>query len=291
VRELSCLLATAFLAGAAETPAAAFDRAVREINSGDLASAESALQYVLKSAPDHLGALQNLGLVYSRTNRLDGAIAIYRRALATNPLHRGVLVNLGLALVKRESYGEARPVFRTLFEHYPDSPAARDTGLLAQLADNDLLRAVPLPVAEVVRCRVASQAGRFEDAEAQCRAAAHHNPGDAEAYYNLGVALLPEDRADDAAAALERSRQLDATFWGVWFYLGKAKLKQAGPSTAIPLLQKAAELNPKTPTVYFELGLALKAAGRPAESALAMDRVRTLRAQELRADEEALSKR
>src|SRR5438067_1201568 len=96
VRGIACLVLTAILVNAAETPAAIFERAVRALNAGDYATAESGFQQVLKSSPEHLGVLQNLGLVYSRTNRLDEAIATYRRALAVNPLHRGALLNLGL---------------------------------------------------------------------------------------------------------------------------------------------------------------------------------------------------
>jgi tetratricopeptide (TPR) repeat protein len=322
VRATACLLLLALFILAADTPAELFDRAVRALNSGDNATAESALDQLVKSFPDHLGALQNLGLVYSRTGRLDQAIAIYRRALTVDPRHRGVLTNLGLALVKRHSYVEALPIFRTLFELYPDAAAARDTGLLLQLAavEPGLLQLVPSPVAEFVHCRLDGDAERFDSAAAHCRAALsvagarrelgralvglhdstaiaelaaaiRDNPTDPEAHYYLGVALVQNDRPTDAAQSLERSRQLDPNFWGTWFYLGKVNLKLNHADASIPLLQKAAELKPDAPTVFYELGLALKAAGRSDDARRAMDRVRVLRARELHADQEALIKR
>jgi Flp pilus assembly protein TadD len=158
-------------------------------------------------------------------------------------------------------------------------------------------------------------AERFDDAAALCRAAGarlelgraligiHHSaaivelttavretPEDPQAHYYLGIALMQQDRIDDAARSLERSRALDANFWGTWFYLGKARLKQDA-SAAIPLLQRAAELNANAAIVFYELGLALKAAGREDDARRAMDRVREIRARELHADEEALRKR
>src|SRR5262249_60649016 len=57
-------------------------------------------------------------------------------------------------------------------------------------------------------------------------AAVRDDPSDAQAHYYLGVALLQADRPADAAQSLERARQLDSTFWGTWFYLGKTRLKQ-----------------------------------------------------------------
>jgi len=322
VRALAAFV-LAFCLLAAETPAELFDRAVRAINAGDYLSAETALTAVLAASPSHVGALQNLGLVYVRTGRIDQAIATYRRALEFNPKHRGTLTNLGIALVQRRSYADAVPIFRTLFELYPDAPAAREPGLLVQLvaaapdSSADLLRAAPAPVAAFVRCSVDADAERFDTAIAECRAAlsvrgarrelgralvgkhdpaaiselaaaVRDDPSDAQAHYYLGVALLQADRPADAAQSLERARQLDSTFWGTWFYLGKTRLKQTDTAGAIPLLERAAELNPKAATVFYELGLALKTAGRTDEARRAMDHVRELRAQELRADQEAL---
>ena len=59
-----------------------FEQAVKALSSGDYGAAEEGFQKVLATSPEHLGALQNLGLVYSRTERLDQAIAVYRRGLA-----------------------------------------------------------------------------------------------------------------------------------------------------------------------------------------------------------------
>jgi tetratricopeptide (TPR) repeat protein len=307
------------IAFAADSPAELFDRAVRAINAGDYPVAETTLGQLLVASPDHVGALQNLGLVYSRTGRLDPAIATYRRALKLSPQHRGLLMNLGLALMKRESYAEAAPVFTQLLKLYPDTPAAQDVGLLAQLVggsrDESVLQSVPAPVAVLVRCRVAADTERFEDAAAICRAAGARRelgralvglhdstaiaeltaavreaPDDPQAHYYLGVALIQADRVDEAAQSLERSRLLDPNFWGTWFYLGKARLK-LDTGAAITLFEKAAGLNPAAATTFYELGLALKAAGRADDARRAMDRVREIRARELHADEEALRRK
>ena len=319
VRPIACFLICAGFAFAADSPAELFDRAVRAINAADYPAAETTLNQLLLASPNHVGALQNLGLVYSRTGRLDPAIATYRRALQLSPNHRGLLMNLGVALMKRDSYAEAAAVFAQLFDAYPDAPAARDVGLLAQLvtgAKTDaLLRSVPEPVAARVRCRVAADAERFDDAVTLCRAvgdrrelgralvglhdsaaigelsaAVHESPNDAQAHYYLGVALMQADRVDEAAQSMERSRALDPNFWGTWFYLGKARVKQDA-GTAIGLLEKAAELNPNAATTFYELGMALKTAGRGDDAHRAMERVREIRARELHADEEALRRK
>ncbi|MEO0108483.1 MAG: tetratricopeptide repeat protein, partial [candidate division WOR-3 bacterium] len=49
--------------------------------SGDLAAAERGFLSVLKAQPNHVGALGNLGVVYSRMDRAADAITVYQRAL------------------------------------------------------------------------------------------------------------------------------------------------------------------------------------------------------------------
>jgi tetratricopeptide (TPR) repeat protein len=329
VRAIVFLAAT--LALAADPLAQIFTRAVTALNNADYPTAEAGFQQVLKSSPQHIGALQNLGLVYSRTDRLDQAISTYRRALAVSPSDKSVLLNLALAYMKREQYPDALSVFRTLFTAHPDSPAARDAALLTQLASgslkqnpdaplSSLLQTIPPATAAFVLCRTYSESARFADAAGQCRKTlsldanfpgAHRelgkaligehdpaavaelaaaDPADPEAAYYLGVALLQDDRAEEAARQLERAMDLNPNFWGTYFYLGKARLKLRQPEQTIPLFQKAADLNPTASTVFYELGLAFKAAGRPDDAARAMDRVRELRALELANDIKVLRK-
>jgi tetratricopeptide (TPR) repeat protein len=279
---------------AGQTPKGVFDRAVAALRASDYAAAEAGFLEVLQGMPGHLGALQNLGLVYSKTGRLEQSVATYRRALELSPGNRGLLLNLGLALMKRGAYDEAIPVIEELVRsHMPGAPGA------------------------FLLCQIYSEAGRFDEAVAQCRKTlaaqwdfpgAHrelgkalvgqHSPDaigelklavlqsadDPQAAYYLGVVLSQEDRYGEAAASLERALRLDPGFWGAYFYLGKARLKLGQGGQTIPLLQKAAALNPTAPMVFYELGLALKASGRNEEAGRAMDRVRELRAAEVEND-------
>jgi cytochrome c-type biogenesis protein CcmH/NrfG len=99
---------------------------VKALSAGNYAAAEAGFQQVPRASPNHIGALQNLGLVHSRTERLDRAIPVYRRALVLSPNHKGLLMNLGLAYVQQESYAEALPVFENLAKADPASLPARE---------------------------------------------------------------------------------------------------------------------------------------------------------------------
>src|SRR5262245_44200030 len=119
------VLSAGLLPGA-EPLARIFERASAALAAADYPAAEQGFNEVLKSSPNHIGALGNLGVIYSRTERPDRAIDCYRRALKLSPRDRGLLLNLGLAYLKQEAHTEALPVFRQLLAAYPKDLQARE---------------------------------------------------------------------------------------------------------------------------------------------------------------------
>src|SRR5215471_7373366 len=106
-----------------------FDRASNALSTGNYDAAESGFRQVLKLEPGNLGALGNLGVVYSRTHRYSKAIKVYDRALRISPRDAGLLLNLGLVYLKQDNYAQARPLFQKLHAQTPDD--AKATNLLA----------------------------------------------------------------------------------------------------------------------------------------------------------------
>jgi cytochrome c-type biogenesis protein CcmH/NrfG len=116
-------------------------------------------------------------------------------------------------------------------------------------------------------------------ADEQLAAAIREGPADAESLYDLGVALLREDRADQAAVYLERSTQLEPRLWAGFFQLGRARLRLDQPAAAVAPLRKATELKPDSFSAFYLLGRALIDAGRADEGRRVMDQVRALATQ------------
>lgn len=336
MRVLAWLLAVAGLAGAAQSEAEVFNRAAAALAAGNYAAAEAGFRQVLKTSPNHVATLENLGLVYSRTGQLDKAIVFYHLARNLDPGNQSVLRNLGLALMKRKSYAEALVVFQSLLE--VGSGNLRDIRLLYPLVagyirGNDtevarrklaaFLSAVPPAPASLILCKLYYERERLDEAAGQCRktleidphfigahlelakvlasqhspeaatelaAAIREIPNDPEALYDLGVALLQEDRTEEAVKYLERARQLDPGFWGSYFNLGKVNLRLGLEAEAVPFLKRAAELNPGSFSVFYELGRALMATGQTEEAGRAMQRVRELIADGMEKDAKRLQK-
>src|ERR1035441_6014619 len=103
MKSAACLCLCAFFLCAAETAKEVFDGAVRALAAGDYETAERGFQSVLREQPRQIAALSNLGVIYSRTNRADKAIAVYQRALGVSPNDKAILLNLGLVYLDRKS--------------------------------------------------------------------------------------------------------------------------------------------------------------------------------------------
>ncbi len=91
-----------------------FASAARALQSGRYDAAEREFLEVLKREPGHVGALGNLGVLYSRTGQPSRAIDVYRRALKLAPGEPGLLLNLSLAYFKIEEFASAKPLLEQL---------------------------------------------------------------------------------------------------------------------------------------------------------------------------------
>jgi len=180
MRALLCLLSASGLLFAADALQPVFQKAVAALSSGNYPAAEAGFQQVLKASPNHIGALGNLGVVYSRTSRPDKAIAVYRRALRIAPQDRGLMLNLGLTYIKQESFTDALPLFGKL--------AAADR---SNLQARELLTTCQLNTGRVAAAIQGLESLRKED------------PNPAFVLYMLGIAYLKNKEPEKARSALD----------------------------------------------------------------------------------------
>jgi Flp pilus assembly protein TadD len=354
------LVALLFAPGAVEST---FNSAAAALSRGDLSSAEQGFRRVLKSQPNNIGALGNLGVIYSRTGRTREAIGVYQQAMRHAPNDPGLLLNLGLAHLKEENHAAARPLFERLVTAHPGNTRARELLATTLVYTNDAAKAMPileslpsspsvfyllglanlklgnpekarqyldesLPAAmtpaqaAMLRGKAHYDATLFDDAireyrkareldptvpgvslelaralvsirdneaaETELRGILKAQPKDAEAAYLLGALLVLQGKEGEAEPLLQMSRAAHPDAWGSYFYLGRAKLQASNAKAAVPLLEKASELNPDESAVLYQLSRALKAVGRDAESRKAAARVAELKRQGIDPDQQTV---
>jgi tetratricopeptide (TPR) repeat protein len=220
----------AFLLCAAQSAKEVFDGAVQALAAGDYQTAERGFQSVLRKEPRNIAALSNLGVIYSRTNRANQAITVYRQALQVSRDDTAILLNLGLVYLRKEDHSRALPLFERIVAIDPQHLQARQ--LLA-----------------VCRAYVGQLALAIRDLE-DLRAAA---PRDENILFLLGFTYLKSQDSEKAKAIFEQMFEAAGPV-RAQFLLGKANCEANLLPQAEESFLEVLRLDPGFPGVHLELG-------------------------------------
>ena len=131
--------------------------------------------------------------------RRPGALAGYRKALASRPDFHRAANRLAYTLASLQRYEEAEPHFRAVLQRDPVNAVAHFN--LGYTLD---------------------KRKRFEEAIVEFREATRLRPGLDRAWYGLGLALAALRRHQEAAAALHEAATLQPMNPHAWYALGMA---------------------------------------------------------------------
>src|SRR6185312_10789346 len=130
---LTALMCAGLAVAGGDTLEVTFNHATQALAQKDYAAAERGFEQVLAQTPANVGALGNLGVVYSRTNRPGDAVRVYEKALQISPEEKGILLNLGLLYLKQDDYDRALPNFEHLVKLDPGNMQARELLATSQI--------------------------------------------------------------------------------------------------------------------------------------------------------------
>lgn len=201
------------------------------------------LGYAAEAIPhlERVHAIEALGIAQIETGNYEEAVANLGAALAKHPNDPDLLYYLGRAgglLSKR--------AIDTLLGAHPDSARAHQAMgenyfVLRQMPQaeqeyREALRQRPdIPGLQMELGLVYAGAAQWDKAEAAFRAEAGRQPGNAEAGYHLGEALLQQGKFHEARAELERADKLQPDMPETLYDLGKA----ASLDADLPLAEKS----------------------------------------------------
>ncbi|ADW68881.1 Tetratricopeptide TPR_1 repeat-containing protein [Granulicella tundricola MP5ACTX9] len=227
------------------------------VNLPDLPAAEAVLDRYILATPRSSEALYLLGFVLQRENKPKESLAIYTRAAAISPPQPNDLKLVALDYV--------------LLNDYPDAIL-----WLKRSLDGDPANAE----AWYFLGRAKMQGGDFVEAEKAFRRALTLAPNDSRALDNLGLSLAAQNRTEDAAQAYKdaiASQPSDhATSEQPFLNLGTLLNDENHSSEALPLLQRAAEIAPRSVRCQEELSRAYLATGNQPEAIASLQRALAL---------------
>ena len=169
---------------------AAYKRAMDSINEGQFDSAILSLKEAISDYPEYVRAINDLGVVFMKLNRLDESAATLRQAIRINDRFFYSRMNLGIVLNRQGKYNEAVQVLGQLY--------SENRGMLE---------------VRLVYVKALEGAGKLLDAEKLYRStleATGLSPNArADLQFYLGVVLNREGKYAEAVVELEKALALD----------------------------------------------------------------------------------
>lgn len=163
----------------------ALNLAEQALGAGELARAQAIFEQILDAEPGEPRALNGLGVVAFRSDRLDEAADYHRRAIAALPESAAFHNNLNLVYCRQGRAAEAVECCRRALALSPETVELH----------NNLGTAL-------------KQCGRLEPAVESFRRAIALRPDYGDAHYNLANALVQLGHLDDAEAEYRRALEL-----------------------------------------------------------------------------------
>ncbi|MBD2605095.1 tetratricopeptide repeat protein [Scytonema hofmannii FACHB-248] len=216
---LSLSLAATPLVAVAQSLEQLFQQGNAAQEAGNYPHAENIWLRIIQQYPNNANAYYNLGLALYYQNKLDQAIAAYRKAIQLNPNNAAAYNNLGIALGEQKKLDEAIVAYRKAIQLNPNNANAY----------NNLGTAL-------------GEQKKLDQAIAAFRKALQLNPNDAIVYSNLGSALSDQKKLEEAIAAYRKAIQLNPSLAIAYNGLGNTLSDQKKLDQAITAFRKALQL-------------------------------------------------
>ncbi len=205
----------------------AYEQATKLVNEGKTDEAISEFGRALVLYPQHLRALNDLGMLYLKLNRPEDAAAAFTQAISLGARFHLPLLNLASLRYRQGNFGETVILLSRLLEERPELSAER----------------VKYGEALMV-------SGQLDEAEQQLREALKDTKLDLAdrtiAHVRLGQKLSRDERYSAAAVELEKAIAISPSSAPARFYLGLNWLLLNKHSDAERELLKAYELGGKS---------------------------------------------
>lgn len=205
---------------------AAYETALQEVAAGRTTQAINEFARALTLHPQYLRALNELGMLYLKLNRLDEAAAVFTQAISFNSSYHLPRLNLGKVRNRQGRYDDA---VTTLYELVKEQPSLGQARIL--LAEGLLI------------------SKQYDEAESQLREGLKDKTLDrsvrADAHVKLGRVLASQERHGIAAVEMEKAVELEPESPSTQLYLGAAYVQLNKQAEAETALQKAYTLGGK----------------------------------------------
>jgi tetratricopeptide (TPR) repeat protein len=215
--------------------------------------------------PDVARSHANLGDAFRMLDKLDDAIACYKKAIALDAKHVGAHANLGVALHDQKKLDKAIACFKKAIDINPNYAFAHNNLGLALRDQKKLDEAIACfkkaididPTFAAAYCNLGDdlrKQKKLDEAIACLRKAIDVDPKSSPAHNNLGIALDDQGKLAEAIACFRKAIALDANYVPAHGNLGNALAAQNKLAEAIACYRTAIAIDPKKASLHDNLG-------------------------------------
>ncbi len=261
--------------------ATAYSQALEHFNAGRFSQADQLCTAIIKAAPDHIDAMNLLGLVAQQVDRHDLAHELFQRAIGIDGSIANLYVNLAVSFEQLGRIEEAVAASEAALAREPGN--VRAAQLLQHLKSQDVHDEVGMDsqarATEVLRRAVKlHQAGALEQAVACYRQTLALQPDNHVALGNMGFALESQGLFDAAIACYQKAIAANPQHVDAHFNLGNAFNATGKLSAAVESYKNVVTLKPDHAEAYNNLGSALMNQGELSAAVVNLQKAIALKA-------------
>ena len=234
-----------------------YKRAGAYVLEKDYDSAFEDLSRAIELNPDYTPAITKRGIIYGIKEEFDLAMKDLNRAIELDPSYPPAYLNRGIC------YYEMRNTDLALNDLNKVLEISSEPVLIKQARQYSALCRRPNRLRECEKGIAHIDNRRYDQAITELKRVIESNPGNASAYFYLGMAYDNQENYDLAVAAFDKAIELDPEFPGAQNNRGWVYLKTAHYTRAIADFSKEIELNPDFVAVYLNRANAYYDIGQP----------------------------
>ncbi|MBF0381116.1 MAG: tetratricopeptide repeat protein [Magnetococcales bacterium] len=225
----------------------AFEQALNHVNSGRLSDADKLCTAIIKEVPNHIDAINLIGIIAQRVNQHNIAIEQFEKAIDINQ-NIGVLhYNLAISLNVSGHRKEAIAALKTAQKLAPEN--SQITTMLNAFSDPQ--NAADSYLKNGIFCH---QSGKLDEAIFYYIRSLEIMPENSAVLNNLGGALLAKGLNNEAILHLEKALKIEPDYPGAHNNIGQAKQAQGRLDDAIIHYQQAINLQKDFTQAHNNLG-------------------------------------
>lgn len=226
-----------------------FNQAIVHFNNSAFVAAENLCEEVLTANQNNSDALNLLGLIAYRTNRLDRALDLYRKAIKINPLMAAYYSNLAL-----------------VYQHLGQPEKALDHFNKAIALKSDFADAF------CYRGNLLLELRQYDLAISSFQKAIALNSNYADAFYGLGLTQQALNKTTEAIESYKKVVAINPLHWSAHFNIGSIYQSLDYSELALESFNKAVAANSDNPAAFNNIGVILMRMGQFDEALKHLDK-------------------